>query len=85
MEVKNNTNKSSKKRTWTGTVVSDKMDKTIVVRVDRAVHHPVYKKRIITSKKYKVHDEENKYSVGDKVQFVASRPISKHKKWTVIS
>ncbi len=77
-------NQVKAKRTWTGVVVSDKMDKTVVVRVDRVTRHPVYKKRITISKKYKVHDEKNEKRIGDKVSFVESRPISKHKKWTLI-
>ncbi len=67
-----------------GVVVSDIMDKTIVVRVDTLKTHPRYKKKVIVSKKYKVHDEENKYVVGDRVSFVNSRPISKDKTWVVI-
>jgi small subunit ribosomal protein S17 len=67
-----------------GVVVSDKMDKTIVVRVDALKLHPRYNKRYQTSKKYKVHDEKGKYKTGDTVEFVACRPISKDKKWRVI-
>ncbi len=73
------------KRTFTGTVVSDKMDKTIVVRVDRTKVHPKYKKRYTVSKKYKVHDEENKFKIGDKVNFVECRPLSKDKRWKVLN
>ncbi|MEK9130002.1 MAG: 30S ribosomal protein S17 [Patescibacteria group bacterium] len=71
------------KRTFRGVVVSDKMDKTIVVRVDRIKAHPKYKKRYKVSKRYKVHDLENKYKTGDKVTFVECRPLSKEKKWRV--
>ena len=67
-----------------GTVVSDGMDKTVVVRVSRLKKHPVYKKYVKLSKKYKAHDEENKYLVGDTVQIKESRPVSKDKNWTVI-
>ena len=76
--------KTTKKRTLTGVVVSDKMDKTIVVSVDRQFAHPLYGKRISSSKKYKVHDEENTYKTGDTVTFVESRPYSKDKCWEVI-
>ncbi|MCX6796516.1 MAG: 30S ribosomal protein S17 [Candidatus Falkowbacteria bacterium] len=68
-----------------GIVVSNKMDKTIVVRVDRVVVHPKYKKRYTSSKKYKVHDERNEYQEGEAVAFVECRPISKDKKWRAIS
>ncbi len=75
---------TTKKRTLTGVVMSDKMDKTIVVSVDRQFAHPLYGKRISSSKKYKVHDENNDYKVGDTVTFVESRPRSKDKRWEVI-
>lgn len=75
------TNKS--KRSWTGTVVSDKMDKTIVVKVERVEQHPVYGKRMKISKKYKVHDEANAHAVGDTVTFEETRAMSKDKKWIV--
>jgi small subunit ribosomal protein S17 len=61
------------------------MDKTIVVRVERRVMHPVYKKFIRRSKKYSAHDETNSYKVGDVVRIEECRPISKNKCWTVIS
>lgn len=67
-----------------GTVVSDKMDKTIVVRVDTLKKHPKYIKRYISSKKYKVHDPKNLYKEGEIVSFRSVRPISKDKKWKVI-
>ena len=75
---------NDKSRCLTGIVVSDKMAKTIVVRVDRTKINPRYKKRHTVSKRYKVHDEEKKYKVGDKVTFVECRPISKDKKWTIL-
>jgi small subunit ribosomal protein S17 len=68
-----------------GVVVSDKMDKTIVVKVDTLKAHPKYLKRYTQSKRYKVHDEENKYSVGDKVTFIECKPISKDKKHVVVT
>jgi small subunit ribosomal protein S17 len=67
-----------------GVVVSDKMDKTIVVSVSRFVKHPKYGKFYKINKKYKAHDEENKYKTGDKVEIVETRPISKDKKFRVI-
>jgi len=73
------------KRTFEGVVVSDKSDKTIVVEVSKTKLHPKYLKRYVVSKKYKVHDPENKYKVGDQVSFVECRPISKDKKWRVLS
>lgn len=66
-----------------GVVVSDKMDKTVVVRVDRITKHPVYNKYIKRSAKYKAHDEQNRCKTGDRVQITASRPLSKDKCWTV--
>jgi small subunit ribosomal protein S17 len=71
-------------RKMKGVVMSDKMDKTIVVKVERTKIHPKYNKRYKTSKKYKVHDESNKYKEGDVVIFRQCRPISKDKSWRVI-
>ncbi len=79
-----NTQKKKIKRVKKGTVVSDKMDKTIVVLVERIKQHPRYKKRYRIFKKYKAHDAENKYKMGDKVQIQESKPISKDKKWIVL-
>ena len=67
-----------------GVVVSDKMQKTIVVKVDRYVKHPKYGKYYTISKKYKAHDETNAHKVGDMVMIVESRPISKDKKFIVV-
>lgn len=64
-----------------GKVVSDKPDKTIVVEVQRRVQHPLYKKYIIKKKKFYAHDERNEASIGDIVQIVSSRPLSKLKRW----
>jgi small subunit ribosomal protein S17 len=72
-------------RTLKGEVVSTKMDKTLVIRVDRTVMHPKYGKRYVQSKKYHVHDEHNAHQVGDSVQFQASRPYSKTKRWRVLT
>ena len=71
------------RRTQTGVVVSDKMEKTVVVKVDRLVKHPLYNKYIKRSVKYKVHDEQNSCKTGDKVQIVECRPLSKDKRWTL--
>ena len=69
------------KKVLFGKVVSDKMDKTAVVSVTRFYQHALYKKRVNRSKKYFVHDPENKCSVGEEVSFEESRPISKNKTW----
>ena len=72
------------KRILIGTVVSDKTDKTVVVKVERKVKHPLYGKIIRRSKKYHAHDEANAYHVGDTVRIEETRPISKTKTWAVI-
>jgi small subunit ribosomal protein S17 len=72
------------RRVLTGTVVSDKQDKTVTVLVERRVMHPVYKKFIRKSKKYAAHDEDNRFKAGDVVSIEECRPISKNKRWTVI-
>jgi small subunit ribosomal protein S17 len=72
------------KRTLQGTVVSDKQDKTVVVRVERRFTHPVLKKTIRRSKKFYAHDEANEYGVGDIVRIEEHKPISKLKHWTVV-
>jgi small subunit ribosomal protein S17 len=72
------------KRVLTGTVVSDKGDKTVVVRVDRRVQHPLYGKIIRRSKKYHAHDAENVFRTGEQVRIEECAPISKTKSWTVI-
>ena len=72
------------RRVLQGVVVSDKMEKTVVVRVDRRVSHPIYKKTIQKSKKYSAHDEESRFKVGDAVQIIESAPISKTKCWKVV-
>ena len=73
------------KRVMQGTVVSDKNDKTVVVRIERRFTHPVMKKTVRMSKNYKAHDEANACKVGDIVLIEESRPISKDKKWVVVS
>lgn len=71
------------RKTQIGVVVSDKMEKTCVVKVDRLVKHPVYNKYIKRSAKYKAHDEQNSCKIGDRVQIVETRPMSKDKRWKV--
>jgi len=78
------TQKKQKNKILKGVVVSDKMDKTVVVSVTRFVEHPKYKKRIKKSKKYKVHDENNVKKVGDMVEIEEVKPISKDKHFKVI-
>jgi small subunit ribosomal protein S17 len=73
------------RRVLQGVVVSDKMDKTVVVKVERRLMHPLYKKFIRRSKKYAAHDEANGAKVGDVVQIRECRPISKRKRWEVVS
>lgn len=73
------------KRILQGVVVSDKMDKSVVVKVERRIMHPVYKKYIKRSAKYTAHDENNLCKVGDVVQIIESRPISKTKTWVVVA
>ncbi len=72
------------KRILTGTVTSDKTDKTVTVKVERRVKHPLYGKIIRRSKKYHAHDEANEYKPGDTVRIEETRPISKTKTWKVI-
>ena len=72
-----------KRKTLTGVVSSDKMDKTIVVMVNRLVRHPVYKKFIRKRTKVKAHDEKNECHFGDKVLLTETRPLSKEKRWRV--
>lgn len=72
------------KKKLAGTVVSDKMQKTLVVEVNRLLQHPRYKKRMKISKRYKAHYEGTGYSVGDKVEIEETRPMAKTKKWVVL-
>ena len=73
------------KRILQGTVVSDKNDKTVVVKVERRYSHPLIKKTVRQSKNYKAHDESNACKVGDQVFIQESKPISKDKRWVVIT
>jgi small subunit ribosomal protein S17 len=71
-------------RTKVGTVVSDKMDKTVVVKIDSRKRHPKYKKSYTVSKKFKAHDEQNEYKTGDKVEIQETKPLSKDKHFAVV-
>jgi len=73
----------SKRRTLTGTVVSDKMEKTIVVQVERTVMHAKYKKYISRRSKYMAHDPESRCGIGDQVVIMESRPLSRQKRWVL--
>ncbi|WKY48443.1 30S ribosomal protein S17 [Eubacteriaceae bacterium ES3] len=72
------------RKTRIGKVVSDKMDKTIVVAVETFVKHPLYNKRVKRTVKFKAHDEENTCSIGDKVKIMETRPLSKDKRWRLV-
>jgi small subunit ribosomal protein S17 len=72
------------KKTMTGVVVSNKMDKTVVIKVERRFSHPVFKKVVKTTKKYKVHDEKNECLEGDLVRIQETRPLSKEKRWRLL-
>jgi small subunit ribosomal protein S17 len=72
------------KRILVGTVTSDKTDKTVTVKVERKVKHPLYGKIIRRSKKYHAHDEKNEYGIGDTVRIEETKPISKTKTWAVL-
>lgn len=73
------------RKTRMGLVVSDKMDKTVVVAVERLVRHPLYGKIVKLTSKLKAHDEANECRVGDRVELMETRPISKEKRWRVVS
>ncbi|MDD5721053.1 MAG: 30S ribosomal protein S17 [Candidatus Pacebacteria bacterium] len=83
-ETKKIREKEKKNNTLKGVVVSDKMDKTVVVSISRFVKHPLYGKFYKISKKYKAHDEENLCKVGDKVEIIETRPISKDKRFKIV-
>jgi len=76
--------KRSNRKTRIGTVISDKMDKTITVRVDMAAMHPVYNKLVRTSTKFKAHDEKDAAGLGDTVKIEETRPLSKTKRWRLV-
>lgn len=75
---------NTNKKIRTGFVTSDKMDKTVTVAVERKTQHPMYKRVIRKTKKFKAHDEENVCNEGDKVRIIETRPISKDKRWRVL-
>ena len=80
-----NAQESRGTKTRTGVVVSDKMDKTVVVQLDKVVMHPIYKKFVRRRIKFKVHDETNEARVGDTVLIEETRPLSRHKRWRLKS
>jgi small subunit ribosomal protein S17 len=85
MNNQDNTTKRAKTtKKFQGTVVSDKMDKTIVVKVDTVKVMAKYGKRYVSSRKYKVHDEKNQFKAGDRVVFIECRPLSKDKRWRAV-
>ena len=79
-----NENRTSSRKTRVGKVVSDKMDKTIVVAVENRVPHPLYKKIIKRTYKLKAHDENNDCGIGDRVRVMETRPLSKDKRWRLV-
>ena len=78
------TERTSRRKIRVGTVVSDKMDKTIVVKVETRMPHPLYGKIVRKSKKYVAHDEENQCGMGDLVRIMETRPLSKTKRWRLM-
>jgi small subunit ribosomal protein S17 len=74
----------ARRKVRTGVVVSDKMDKTVLVRIDRKVRHPLYKKTVARSNKLAAHDENNEAHLGDTVRVMETRPLSKTKRWRVV-
>lgn len=81
---KNNSDDRNMRKTDTGRVVSDKMDKTIVVAVEDSFRHPLYKKTVKRTVKLKAHDEKNECKIGDRVRVMETRPISKEKRWRLV-
>jgi small subunit ribosomal protein S17 len=80
----NNKKEEIIRKKFSGVVVSDKNDKTVIVKVDRVKMNSKYKKRYVVSKRYKVHDENNSCKIGDKVSFIECRPLSKDKRWRIV-
>ncbi|HHT19893.1 MAG TPA: 30S ribosomal protein S17 [Tissierellia bacterium] len=74
----------NQRKVRSGEVISNKMDKTIVVNVIRHVSHPLYQKKVKLSKRYHAHDENNQCEIGDKVRIMETRPISRHKRWRLV-
>jgi small subunit ribosomal protein S17 len=77
-------NERNRRKAREGVVVSDKMDKTVVVNVERRVRHPLYARIVRHTKRYKVHDEHNQAQVGDRVRIMETRPLSKEKRWRLV-
>ncbi len=73
------------KRRLTGTIVSDKMDKTVVVSVETVTQHPIYRKKYAAHNKFKAHDPKNEYHTGDVVEIEETRPLSRDKRWRVVA
>ena len=84
MSETQNTQPAKRQRTLVGKVVSNKMEKTVVVSVERRVKHPIFGKIIVRTNKYKAHDETNQYNEGDMVEIAEGRPISRDKSWSVV-
>lgn len=82
--VENTQSERAERKTRVGTVISDKMDRTLVVTVERRVRHRLYGKQVVRTKKYYVHDEENAAHTGDRVRIVETRPLSKMKRWRLV-
>ncbi|HEY8393095.1 MAG TPA: 30S ribosomal protein S17 [Capillibacterium sp.] len=74
----------TRRKTRVGRVISDKMDKTVVVAVERLEQHPLYKKTVRRTTKFKAHDENNQCRIGDEVRIMETRPLSKEKRWRVV-
>jgi small subunit ribosomal protein S17 len=83
-DARNDRDARNARKVRTGTVVSDKMQKTVVVAIDRRVPHPVYGKMVTRTKRVKAHDEENSAKTGDTVRIMETRPLSKDKRWRVV-
>ena len=83
-EVQDGEQVRGRRKSRVGTIVSDKMNKTVVVVVERRYAHPLYGKQVTTTKKYHAHDENNEYHVGDTVRILETRPLSKLKRWRVV-
>lgn len=79
----NSSDTRKQRKVRTGVVISNKMDKTVVVEVSRTVIHPVYKKYVRRRKRFMAHDEDNRCRIGDQVMIVETRPLSRHKNWRV--
>ena len=84
MSERETTTERTRRKVRTGVVVSEKMDKTVLVRIDRKVRHPLYRKTVARSTKLAAHDENNDAHVGDTVRVMETRPLSKTKRWRVL-